>query len=130
MAARALCAVAALALLAAAHPALADTTSEDAFVAGYAAAVLEREFNLSAPSLRVENGVIRLSAADLAGADRARVLAALGGIRHAARVEIVEDATPAPAPPAAPAPGPAPPLRILEEWQVGPLPGGSLFRPL
>jgi len=31
---------------------------DDAYVAGYAAAVLEREFNLPAPSLRVRGGVL------------------------------------------------------------------------
>src|SRR6266404_5871929 len=104
--------------------------SEDAFVAGYAAAILERDFKLTAPSLRVENGVISVEAADLAGADRARVVAALQAIRGVARVEVLEPGmTPSP-PPASEPTAPTPPLRVLSEWQSGLLPGGSLFKPL
>ena len=79
---RALCATVALGLMLLLAPSSAAAlASEDAFVAGYAAAVLEREFQLTAPSLRVENGVISVQAADLGGADRARVGAALPAIR-------------------------------------------------
>ncbi|HEV8586138.1 MAG TPA: DUF1207 domain-containing protein [Methylomirabilota bacterium] len=122
------CAVFALVLLLA-SPASAALASEDAFVAGYAAAILERELNITAPSLRVENGVISVQASDLVGADRARVVAALKAVRGAARVEILE--------PGAPPPVPVPPLtaettppRVLSEWQTGMLPGGALFKPL
>ena len=109
----------------------AALASEDAFVAGYAAAVLERDFKLTAPSLRVENGVISVEAADLAGADRARVVAALQAIRGVARVEVLEPGmTPSPPPASASEPTPTPPLRVLSEWQSGLLPGGSLFKPL
>ena len=119
------------ALLLLAWPGTAAPASEDAFVAGYAAAILEREFRLRAPSLRVENGVIRLEAADLGGVDHERVRAALQAIPGAARVEILE----AGAPPAAretaePPTGTTPRLRVLSEWQTGLLPGGSLFKPL
>jgi hypothetical protein len=123
--------------------------ADDAYIQGYAAAILEREFHVAAPSLRVRDGVITLGAADLAGVDRARVMTALAGIRGAARVDIVETAPasptagvspPAPAPgapaPAAPASAPTPGAgerrspRVLEELQVGVLPGGELFKPL
>jgi hypothetical protein len=60
----------------------------DGYIEGYAAAVLEREFRVTAPSLRVQNGIITVSATDLAGLDRARVIAALGRVRGTARVEI------------------------------------------
>jgi hypothetical protein len=114
-------------------PVAAAPASEDAFVAGYAAAVLEREFALRAPSLRVENGVISVQAAELAGVDRDRVRAALQAIPGAARVEILEPGAPPAAPPpvaAEPPAGKTPPLRVLSEWQTGLLPGGSLFKPL
>jgi hypothetical protein len=132
MAPRALRAAAALvAVLLLASPAAAALASEDAFVAGYAAAILEREFGLSAPSLRVEGGVISVAAEDLAGADRARVLAALRAIRGAARVDVVEAGAVAPAPPPAGEPAAtAPPIRVLSELQTGLLPGGSVFKPL
>ncbi len=44
---------------------------DDVYVAGYAAAVLEREFNLPAPSLRVRGGVLMVAEFDFVGADRA-----------------------------------------------------------
>lgn len=114
-----------------ASPAVAAAASEDAFVAGYAAAILEREFRLTAPSLRVENGVISVQSSDLAGADRARVLAALQAIRGAARVEILEPGAAPPAPPPGGSQTAATPQpRVLSEWQTGLLPGGSLFKPL
>jgi hypothetical protein len=104
-------------------------TAEDAFIAGYAAAVLEREFGLTPRSLTVRDGVLTIHAADLAGADRARVQAALARVRGVARVEILERAVPAEPPP----PAAVEPERrgvLQEEWAVGPLPGGTLFRPL
>jgi hypothetical protein len=113
------------ALLLAAVPAAA-TPPPDAWLEGYAAAVLEREFRLTAPSLRASQGVITLSAGDLAGADRARLVAALRAIRGTIRVEILEGPAPAPRPePATP-----PPPRVLAELQTGVLPGGSVFKPL
>jgi hypothetical protein len=97
----------------------------DAWLEGYAAAVLERDLRLTIPSLRATQGVITLTAGDVAPADRARVLAALQGIRGVTRVEIVAGAAPVPR---EAAPG-GPPV-VLQEWQTGALPGGTLFRPL
>jgi hypothetical protein len=107
---------------------VAAAPADDGYIEGYAAAILQREFSLAAPSLRVQHGVITLDAADLATVDQARVVAQLERIPGVARVEV----RPAGAPPlviAPPAP-PAEPPQILSEWQVGPLPGGVLFRPL
>ena len=122
--------------------AAAAAPSEDAFIAGYAAAVLERDFSLTASTLRVQDGVITLSASDLAAADRARVVAQLEQIRGVKRVVVLEPGVPLP-PTVAPLPGVAPPstattppsatsepLRILSDWQTGALPGGVLFKPL
>lgn len=64
--------------------------ADDSFIAGYAAAVLEREFSLTAPSLRVHNGVITLTAADLATGDRARIVAQLERIRGVTRVVVLD----------------------------------------
>jgi len=104
---------------------------DDSYIAGYAAAVLEREFSLTAPSLKVENGVVTIAAADIAGADRARVVGELERIRGVARVVVLE---PGVAPPITqtltpPAGQPEQP-RILSEWQAGVFPGGLLFKPL
>jgi Protein of unknown function (DUF1207) len=80
----------------------------DPWLEGYAASVLKSRFNLTAPSLRVVRGVIRIDGADLGGVDPEAVRAALLEIPGAASVDIA-------APPA-----------LQGEW----LPGGTLFRPL
>ena len=131
--------LAALALvlaLTAARPAVAAAPS-DAWLEGYAAAILERELKLSAASLRVRAGVLSVSAGDLPAADRARVEALLSTIRGVTRVEISPVAAPAPTVTVA---APAPPAetetarptdgRVLADWQTGLLPGGTLFKPL
>jgi hypothetical protein len=106
---------------------------DDGFVTGYAAAVLEREFHLPAPSLRARDGVVTLDAADLGDVDRATVIPALSRIRGVTRVEIVD----APAPPTAAGPGTSPPparsasgVALAHARQTGLLPGGQLFDPL
>src|SRR5688500_8110474 len=114
----------ALALFALPAPAPAGPPS-DAWLEGYAAAVLEREVQLTVPSLRATQGVITLTASDVPPADRARVLAALQAIRGVTRVEIVGGPAPAPRDQA-----PTGPSVVLQEWQAGVLPGGTLFRPL
>ena len=103
----------------------------DGYISGYAAAVLEREFHRAAPSLRVDNGVITLVAADLQGLDRRVVVAALSRIRGVVRVTVLDAAAPAP-------PAPAPAATTLEATKAakadlgtGIFPGGEhLFKPL
>jgi hypothetical protein len=127
----------AVALACVAAPASAGAApGTDGFIEGYAAAVLERDFRLTAPSLRVQNGIIHLSAADLAGRDWRQIVAALSRVQGAVRVEIVDATAGAvataapPARPAAAATDPPPP-RILRELATGFLPGGELlFKPL
>ena len=123
----------ALVCAAAAAPALA-APGTDGFIEGYAAAILERDFQLTASSLRVQNGIVRLSPTDLAGRDRGQIVAALSRIPGTVRVEIVDATTPAvatPAPPVAAATGPAPQVKVLKDLQTGFLPGGELlFKPL
>jgi hypothetical protein len=43
------------------------TTADDAYIAGYAAAVLKHDLKLDMPSLVVKDGVVTLPAADLTG---------------------------------------------------------------
>jgi hypothetical protein len=96
----------------------------DAYIEGYAAAVLEREFGLTPPSLEVKDGVIAVQAADVAGADRPRLIAALRQIRGVRAVDVREPA-------AAPPPGPGRrPEAGDEDRPTGVLPGGELFRAL
>ncbi|MBI3107741.1 MAG: DUF1207 domain-containing protein [Candidatus Rokubacteria bacterium] len=104
----------------------APPAPDDAYAAGYAAAVLEREFKLNGRSLSVQNGVLTLSAADLAGADRTKVVAALSGIRGVMRVEVRE-------PPRQPAPsvGAAGAAAAgAAGLETGLMPPGHLFKPL
>jgi hypothetical protein len=116
-------------LLAVSHA--AAVPGDDSFIAGYAAAVLEREFSLTVPSLRVENGVVSLAASDIATVDRARVVAELEKIRGVARVVVLE---PGAVPPLTQSitttTTPAEPPRVLTEWQAGIFPGSLLFAPL
>jgi hypothetical protein len=111
--------------------------SDDAFVAGYATAVLEREFNVRAPSLRVTEGLVTVTAEDLAGADREEALRRLSSIRGVLRVVVLsaESASPDPASTIALQP-PAADRRTgnvghaSDPLPVGWLPEGHLFSPL
>lgn len=111
--------------------------TDDAFVAGYATAVLEWEFKVRAPSLRVTEGLVTVTAEDLAGADREEVLRRLSSIRGVLRV-VVQSADPASPDPASaialqpPATdrGPANVRSPSDPLPVGWLPEGHLFRPL
>jgi uncharacterized protein DUF1207 len=94
--------------------------TDDGYIEGYAAAILQREFSLTAPSLRVQHGVITIDAADLTSVDQAAVLAHLERIPGVARVEV----RPLGAPPATQRP------QMASDQQLGFLPGDVLFKPL
>ncbi len=112
-----------LALFMMAPPVAAAPSPSDAWLEGYAAAVLERDIGIRVPSLRAQQGVLTLSAADLAGASRARVLSALRTIHGVTDVQILEPPPPAPRPD-------FPNDALSAGWLTGLLPGGTLFRPL
>ncbi|HEX9155562.1 MAG TPA: DUF1207 domain-containing protein [Nitrospira sp.] len=63
---------------------------DDAYIAGYAAAVLRHEFDAPKASLQVEGGVVMVDAESLGTADRTKVMTALEGIPGVVRVEIRE----------------------------------------
>jgi hypothetical protein len=115
-----------LTLLVAGAPAPAPATPapEDPYLAGYAGAVLEREFKLHRSAVTVRDGVLVLDGAQLAGADRARVVATLAGLPGVARVEVREAA--ATIPPVSPGSAPA----AVSLLPTGMLPTGHLFQPL
>jgi hypothetical protein len=103
--------------------------TDDAYVAGYAAAILEREFRVSVPSLVVRDGVITFAAGDLAGAVRPAVEASLARIRGVRRVIALSAPAAAAASSAAPVGGrPEPGVAEASRFEV--LPAGLLFRPL
>jgi uncharacterized protein DUF1207 len=102
-------------------------TGSDEYIAGYAAAVLERELHRPAPSLRVDHGIVTLDAADLKGIDRDAVARVLEQIRGVVRVTVVD------VPAAPPAPTVAAPTTppVVVDLHTGLFPGGDhLFRPL
>jgi hypothetical protein len=100
---------------------------EDAFIAGYAAALLEREFKATVRSISVNRGVIALEEADLAGVDRERVEAALASIHGVQGVTVLPPHAQAPAStPVTPESSPAKP----EILATGFLPSGLIFRSL
>jgi uncharacterized protein DUF1207 len=101
--------------------------ADDAYIAGYVTAVLERQFNISPRSLQVKGGIVTIAAGDLLRADRPRIVTALSAVRGVTRVELLEAGQQAPtspevAAPAAPAAG--------EPSEAGFLPTGHLFSAL
>ena len=112
---------------------------EDAYVAGYATAVLERQLEITGSRVTVKDGVVTVEVKSVASSDREKIVAALSKIGSVVRVEIVEvPVTPAAAaPPAAPAqptiaPTPSGPAVQAEVPRRGIefLPKGYLFAPL
>jgi hypothetical protein len=111
----------------------AADAADDRYLAGYAAAILERQLRMSPPPLTVRNGVITVDVRSLEPARRDEVLAALSGIPGAREVRVSgaapPGASPSPGGPASPAAaeGPRP---TLGPTDLGLLPGGQLFNPL
>lgn len=107
----------------------AAASDGDAYIEGYATAVLAERFGRSPRGLGVGDGVITLAASDLDGMDRDAVIAALRTIRGVVRVNVVETAAPRGASAGAPA---AP--RLVDPpprtFVTGGMPGGQLFWPL
>jgi hypothetical protein len=112
--------------------------AEDAFAAGYATAVLERELAIAASVVTVKDGQVTVEVKSLASVDRDRIVAALSRIRGVTRVEVVQ----ARAAPVGVAKG-TPPGPTTTSTPTGPavqaevpprgfqlLPAGRLFQPL
>lgn len=107
-----------------APPASAVPAPDDPYLAGYASAVLEREFKVHRRAVTARNGVLILDGAQLAGADRGRILATLSSLPGVTGVEVREPATAAPALSPEVAPG------AVGALPTGFLPVGHLFQPL
>ena len=111
--------------------------TEDAYVAGYATAVLERQLETTGSTVIVKDGVVTVEVRDLASSNREKIAAALSKIGGVVRVEIVAIPATTAAPPTAPAhptttPTPRGPAVEVEVPRRGIefLPKGSLFAPL
>ena len=64
--------------------------ADDSYIAGYAAAVLQHEFDAAKASLHVQGGVVIVDAESLGKVDRRKVMTALESIPGVVRVEIRE----------------------------------------
>jgi hypothetical protein len=69
----------------------ATIAADDSYIAGYAAAVLDHEFNASRAIVQVHEGVVVLTADSLGKVDRQKVISALEKIPGVVRVEVRED---------------------------------------
>lgn len=107
----------------AARAAAAPPAPDDPYVAGYAGAVLEREFKLDRRAVTVRHGVLTVDGALLTGVDRSRVLSALSTVPGVVRVEVREAAGGA-------GPMPAADPAAVAALPTGFLPTGHLFQPL
>jgi opacity protein-like surface antigen len=68
----------------------AAVAADDSYIAGYADAVLQHEFDAAKASLHVQGGVVIVDAESLGTVDRAKVMTALESIPGVVRVEIRE----------------------------------------
>jgi hypothetical protein len=123
---------------------VAATPVEDAYIAGYAAAVLDQDSRLKDTPVSVHDGIVTVERPDLDAAERRRVTAALDRIRGVKQVSFADAGAPPPAPTIAAAPSPAPPnpaqsgasstagVQTASTTSEGLvlLPGGKLFDPL
>jgi len=104
--------------------------ANDAYIAGYAAAMLKHDLKLDMPTLTVKDGVITLPAADLADRERAEAVGILSTIPGVAAVKVAEitseQATEAAAITGTEAVTAADSLIL----PTGLLPSGHLFKPL
>jgi len=74
--------------------------TEDAYIAGYATAVLEQQLEITGSKVTVKDGLVTVEVGDLATRNREKIAAALSKIVGVVRVEIVGvPATPTPAAP-------------------------------
>ena len=67
--------------------------ADDAYIAGYAVAMLEHEFNVPSAVLQVQKGVVVVAEGSLGNVDRQKLIAALESIPGVVRVEVQEGTT-------------------------------------
>jgi hypothetical protein len=97
---------------------------DDPYLAGYAGAVLEREFKVNPRAVTVAQGVLTIDAAALDPATRDRIIATLTTLPGVVRVDVRSPA----APPAGVGPETTP--LATAALPTGLLPSGQLFQPL
>jgi hypothetical protein len=125
-------------MLAAIAPSAAAGPAEDAYIAGYVTAVLERQMDVRGSKITVQDGVVTIEAAGLATSDQEKLVSTLSSIAGVRRVVVVD----LPKPPATASPAPSS-LPTTASTPTGPaveaevprrgleiLPKGLLFAPL
>ena len=105
----------------------ATLAGDDAYIAGYAAAVLQHEFHIAQALVSVDNGTVTVDAKSLGTVDRSKVQTALESIPGVTHVEIREGRA---ATEAATAPPPEAIKQVLPKPESKFLPRGLLFAPL
>ena len=100
----------------------AAPAAEDPYLAGYAGAVLEREFKVARRAVTVDNGVLTLDGAQLTGTVAPRSSRGAGTCRGSVEVREASGRGPAVVPDVAPA--------AVSALPTGFLPAGHLFQPL
>ena len=116
-------------LLIAATPVRAATPVDNAYLTGYVAAILEREFRLSQPEFRIDDGVVTLKRGDLNRATLEKIKTVLSQLDGVTEVRFVEEplfVTPVPAQTAEASR--SEPDQPADEIEF--LPSGQLFEPL
>ena len=88
--------------------------SDDSYIAGYATAILQREFAATQAIPQVVNGVVMIDAGSLSQVDRTKATLALESIPGVARVEIKEEKTATDA--LVLAPSPKEPTRLVSKF--------------
>ncbi len=108
----------------------AGARTDDAYLAGYATAVLEHTLRLEARSVTVKHGVITVSASDLDGTQRRTLIKALTGITGVKNVELVEHTIALDETVSAATGNNRPPLAGAGSPPAGIFPYGRIFNPL
>jgi hypothetical protein len=109
-------------------------TSDD-FIRGYAAAVLQREFQIKDYSVEVFDRTVRVTSGELKNVNTEKVIAAMFAVQGVKKVEIV-DAQGVVISSSTAAPQSEPTVVSTQEksgrpeYELGFLPGGNLFEPL
>ena len=107
--------------------------TSDAFIQGYASAVLEREFRIANFSMKVTDEAVSVTSEELAGADHDKIIAALASIQGVKKVEIV-DANGVVVASSSPQERGAQRASLQKsarsDYELGFLPSGNLFEPL
>jgi len=123
-----------LAILILLFPFSSGGATSDDFIRGYAAAVLEREFQIREYSLEVSDQTVRVTSGELKNVDTEKVIAALFAVQGVKKVEILDAQgvviSSSTTPPQLATVAPTQEKSGRPEYELGFLPGGNLFEPL